>query len=760
MIRHKYLSSVMLLVALALLAGCRDNPDVQKARYLESGKRFSTEGKYREAAIQFLNALKVDKNYPEAHYELAEAFEHLGHSAEASTELARTVELQPANFKARVELGDLLFADGRTDQAQVQAYAVMAKQPTNPGVHALLSAISARQGKMDQALAEIRRAVELDPNRATFHENLALLLEDDHSDDASVEAELKRAIELDSKSLNAKLLLASFYSRNNRMQEAEKISWDAVAADPDSLTARENVAQVILKEGDRARAEKVLSQASKDLTGDAQGVRVLADYYTESGELDKAVAEFSRLVMKYPESLSLQKGYIQALLQARNYTAARTAVDRLLKKSPRDPEVAKLNGLVLLEDGGKPSDAVNALLASARTFPDDSSIQYWLGRAAMEAGDHDLAEKSFLQATGLNPAEEGAQEGLAHIARQRGDIGMLGDVADNAIAAMPRYAGAYVWRAIVEMDRNLPDKAEADLKTAMALAPQSAQPYLNLGKLRFVEKRFPEGVDILEQALQNNPNSVGALRLLVSFDLYQRQPQKAVARVEAQIEKSPNNSHFYDLLAELEIQDKHLDSAATSVEKAIQLSPGDGDAVMLYAQIAVGRGKIDNAIASWEQWSNAHPNDADALAILGTLEESRGNAGKAEAYYRRALQIQPQRAIAANNLAYRMLQNGGDVTTAMTLAQTARQGMPDSPNTADTLAWAYYSNGTYEFARYLLEDAISTDPNSATMQYHLGMVYWKLLDHNNAVIHLRKAVSLGRGSQTARDAQMALQGIS
>ena len=54
---------VMFLVAAALLAGCHGDPNVRKQKYLESGKRYSAEGKYREAAIQFLNALKVDKDY-------------------------------------------------------------------------------------------------------------------------------------------------------------------------------------------------------------------------------------------------------------------------------------------------------------------------------------------------------------------------------------------------------------------------------------------------------------------------------------------------------------------------------------------------------------------------------------------------------------------------------------------------------------------------------------------------------------------------
>ena len=86
--------------------------------------------------------------------------------------------------------------------------------------------------------------------------------------------------------------------------------------------------------------------------------------------------------------------------------------------------------------------------------------------------------------------------------------------------------------------------------------------------------------------------------------------------------------------------------------------------------------------------------------------------------------------------------------------------MPNSPVSADTLAWAYYYKGTYGFARDLLEDAIKTDPNDATMQYHLGMVYSKLRDKDNATIHLKKAISLGHGSPTAKEAEAALQHLS
>jgi hypothetical protein len=57
--------------------------------------------------------------------------------------------------------------------------------------------------------------------------------------------------------------------------------------------------------------------------------------------------------------------------------------------------------------------------------------------------------------------------------------------------------------------------------------------------------------------------------------------------------------------------------------------------------------------------------------------------------------MQPQDALAANNLAYIMIEHKESVNVALTLAQTARRGLPNLPNSADTLGWAYYHSGAY-----------------------------------------------------------------
>lgn len=752
------LGLVALFLSFTLLSGCFRNPNVRKHKYLESGERYSAQGNDRAALIQYSNALKIDKNFAEAHYALAQTYVHMGAFSAAYGELQRTVNLQPDNYKARIDLGSLLLAGGRVDDAMVQANAVMAAHPDNADVHALLSRIASRRGQKDLALTEIRRAVELAPNEAVLHETLALQEAGDPAQASTAENELKKSVELDPKSVTAKLLLAAFYIKNNRLQEAEHACWSAVATNPKNLGAREDLVQVILKEGDQARAIEVLRQASNDLADNPQGVRMLADYYAGSGQIDKARAEFASLAAKYPKNVSVQEGYVRILLQVKDYAAAQSVINDLMKKNSKDPQVAVLNGIVLL-NSGKQADALNALQSAANNAPKDAFIQYWLGRAAMAKGDSDLAERSFRQAAQLNPRYVEAQEELARMAGQRGDMSALNDVANNTITAVPRFPGGYLWRAAVELKHDAPDKAEADMKTAIANAPKNPEAYLLLGQLRFAQKRYAEGAALLEQALEYDPNSIGALRGLVGYDLFRKQPEQALSRVDAQIAKSPNNSGFYDLLAEIQIRNKKLDQATAAAQKAIAVNSNDGEAVALYAQLQVQGGQVATAIGAWQQWLKSHPNNAGALAILGTLEESRGNTQKAEDYYKQSIFIQPAQPIATNNLAYLMLKNGENVDVALTLAQTARRSMPNSPSTADTLAWAYYYKGTYEFARDLLEDAIKEDPSGATMQYHLGMVYSKLGDRSNAELHLKKAISLEPNSPTAKDAKAALQGL-
>ncbi|MGH9560818.1 MAG: tetratricopeptide repeat protein, partial [Terracidiphilus sp.] len=106
--RRGFLALTALLVAITVLSGCHRDPEVAKQKYMESGKRYSAQGKWREATIQFSNALKIDRNFPEAHFELAQTLMHMGQIKQSYVEYQKTVDLDPTNFPARIALANIL----------------------------------------------------------------------------------------------------------------------------------------------------------------------------------------------------------------------------------------------------------------------------------------------------------------------------------------------------------------------------------------------------------------------------------------------------------------------------------------------------------------------------------------------------------------------------------------------------------------------------------------------------------------------------
>ena len=75
----------------------------------------------------------------------------------------------------------------------------------------------------------------------------------------------------------------------------------------------------------------------------------------------------------------------------------------------------------------------------------------------------------------------------------------------------------------------------------------------------------------------------------------------------------------------------------------------------------------EGAIAQYQKIVEKKPS-APIYTLLGMLEDARGNMAEAEKDYRKALEITPETAIAANNLAWLLAENQGNLDEALQLA--------------------------------------------------------------------------------------------
>src|SRR5437899_32872 len=186
---------LILGLTVSLLTGCSRDPNVRKQKYFESGQRYLEKEKYREAAIQFGNAVQVDSRFAEAHYQLAQTYLKLQDPMYAYQELTRTLELQPENYKAQIDISNMFILGHDLNQAKEHIDLLLQKDAQDPQVHETAANLLHAQGDLNGALQEMQKAVALAPDHWEAYAGLANL-QIALNQPAAAEINLGKAIEL------------------------------------------------------------------------------------------------------------------------------------------------------------------------------------------------------------------------------------------------------------------------------------------------------------------------------------------------------------------------------------------------------------------------------------------------------------------------------------------------------------------------------------------------------------------------------------
>lgn len=767
--------SIRWLLACLLLAvtltGCSRDPNVRKQKYFDSGEKYFAEGRFREAAIQYSNAIQIDSRFAQAHYELGQAYLKLGDTNRAFQELTKTVDIAPDNYRAHTDLANLLVTVRNPDgspvedtlkQAKTHLDILRDKQPNNPETHEAWANYYSAQNNIAAAMQEMQQAIAADPDRSESYLLLALFqLRSDLPEQAEVN--FKKATEVDPKAMNAQLALGSFYQSRNRLGEAEQQFKHAIDVDPKSPVPRAAYVRLLMQEGKKSEIESFLRQTKKDLSNNPEGYRMLGDFYFASGDLDQATTEYASLYSDHPKDLQVKKNYIQLLILKGRLDEATKLDDEILKSNPHDADALVYKGQVQLRKHNA-SGAVDALQSALRSDADNAIAHYQLGTAFAQQNDDARAEAEWREAVRIRPDLTDAQRSLAALELRRGDVNAVLQTAQQIITAQPYSADGYILKGIADLARQKYSDAQQDAEQAAQKAPQNPSPYIQLGNIQLAQRQYAPATKFYQEALDRDPSSSEGLGGLMNTYLVQKQPDKAIAAANAQIAKSPNNSNFYDLLGTALFNGKKdLPGAEAALRKAVELDKNNVDALEKLGKVQVQEGSADQALALYLQSIKDNPREVIFYILSGELYEAKKDWEHAKSMYQQALTIAPDHPLASNNLAYVILEQGGNVDVAMNMAQTARRGMPDSPNAADTLGWAYYQKGVYQSAISQFQEALRLsekrgEPDDSDLHYHLGLAYEKTNQNALARQQLEKAVKLSPNNADARKALSDLRG--
>ncbi len=299
-------------------------------------------------------------------------------------------------------------------------------------------------------------------------------------------------------------------------------------------------------------------------------------------------------------------------------------------------------------------------------------------------------------------------------------------------------------------------KAGQVFESITKAVPNHALAHHRLGVIARFNKNNADALAHFEQALKANPDFIDPLAQIAAIKVSQGKPAEARDRIRQHRELVPKNPLVYNLLGQLFTSTMEYDQAEAAFKEAIALNASILESYTSLAGLYVQTKRIDEAIREYETALSKNPKLVPAHMMLGMIYESRKQYDQAEARYQEALKINPRFAPAANNLAWLMMERGGNSDVALGYAQTAREVAPTNPNIADTLGWIYYQKKVYLKAVSLLKEAAEQLPENPVVVYHYGMALYKNENRREARKALEKSLQLNANHPGAADAKSTL----
>lgn len=728
-LRAAALTHFALLLCLSFfLAACSST-----ASFLTKGEEYLQKRKFNDALMQFRSAAESDKDSAKAHWGLARAYENLGLFNETLDELRKTVELDDTNLDAKAKLANyfLLVQPPMITEAEKIRHDIFEIDPNFIEGHILTASIMAAQGRPDRDIvATVNNAIALDPRRVETYVSLERLYMTRNSA-VEAEAAIKKGIVANPASTVGYTEYGRFLMYADRDIEAEAQLKKAIEVNATSIEPREAIADFYVTSRQYDKAEAAYKDLIQIQENSPESRLELAEFYTTADRRDEAVAVLDDILKDTPAYVRARYKLGQIYLDRKQFDRVDEQLKALLKMNDEDTEALQLKARSEIQQN-KTEDAVKDLDEVLKKLPSGREPLYLMAQARLGLGQIDQA-KAFLAdldryhpnylKPGLLKIQAAFLAGDPDAAiKQANDLLTKADAANitpdlTAQAIQDLHVRALSSRGLAYLDLGKTAEAKKDLQDILDLSPRSSSAMVNLAKVFAAERNNAAALDLYEKALGADPQNFDAVSGIVGTCIRMGQTAKGHARIDELIAASAGNS---DVLAGLHYlkstifaAEKNTAAEESELTQSIAADENYLASYSAYAALLVSENRTEEAIAQYQKAVDKKPS-AQVFTLLGILEDARGNMAEAEKDYRRALEITPDSPIAANNLAWMIVDTSGNLDEALQLATAAVAKNQAVAGFYDTLGYVYMKKGLFSPAVQQFKKAVALD--EANMQ--------------------------------------------
>lgn len=723
------LSRLSLLLCLSLVfTACGHST----AGFLAKGEEYLKKRKFHDALMQFRSAAESDSDSAQAHWGLARTYEHLGQFNDVIDELRKSVEFDDNNLEAKAKLGSyfLLIQPPLVSEAEKLRDEILETDPNFIEGHILTASIMAAQGKPDaEVVNQVNKAIGLDPKRIESYISLERLYMT-RENAAEAEAAIKRGIEANAQAVAGYTEYGRFLTYADRDLEAEAQFERAVAIDAASIEAREAIAEFYVTSRQLEKAESVYVDLVAVQENSPESRLELAKFYDKADRKGDAIATLENVLAEAPTYVLARYKLSEIYLDQRDETKVDEQLRALFEINDSDTEALALRARLRMQEN-KPDEAVKDLEEILKKYPSRRDALFLIAQARIALGQTDQANAFIGDLEKYHPKY--LRTGLLKIesafatADAQNALKLSNELIEKTNSAAPNQDAdpeeihdlrirALSSRGLAYLDLGKLAEAKGDLESVTSISPRSSAAMVNLAKVFVAERDNAAALELYEKALAADGRNFDAISGIVNSLIRLQQTANAHSRIESLIGANAGRA---DVIAALHYMrstvysaEKNIPSAEKELIAAIELDETYLPAYSAYASLLTGQQRIDEAIAQYNKVLEKRTS-AQIFTLLGILEDGRGNITAAEAAYRKALEITPESPIAANNLAWLIVDNHGNLDEALYLATMAVGKNPNFPGFYDTLGYVYLKKGLTSPAIEQLKKAVALEEKFA-----------------------------------------------
>lgn len=442
--------------------------------------------------------------------------------------------------------------------------------------------------------------------------------------------------------------------------------------------------------------DAAIEEAKKEVAanpGSGAAYVKLAMAYGAQGDLQEAADAYEKAVQLLPDQKAPYVPLARLYNQLQNHDREIATYKKALVFSPDSVELLVPLSRAL-GNAKRYREAIEVQKQVVQQKPEVAEAHYQLGYLYHSAHDYSAAIAAYLQATHLKPDYADAYYNLA-----------------RAYTSVNRDSDAVSTYVHI-----------TELKPPF---PQLQNVYVELAHAYLRMQRFSEAQEAANKATEINPKygeayaaSGTASRLMGRFD-------EAIATFKKGVSANPHDWRLHGSLGETYLAAEQFPEAEAEFREALRINDYPGT----YYRLSFALEKQKRNAEAEQVLSDGvkkSPRDVNLRVMFGSFLNQHDKTTEAEAQYDEALKLDPNNALALNNLGYSLVDRGVRLEEALKMIQRAVDASPNNGAFVDSLGWAYFKLGKLDEAEKYLTQAARLYVGSATVQEHLGDVYDRL----------------------------------